>query len=205
MRKEITLELLQSLKYGTDRELLETAVQSGDAFVDIYDTYTWYRAIGTAVAPRSILELGVRFGYSAIAMIKGAQLAGVQEIAYTGLDAEVDGIESNVIAAENIERVTGIKPVIIKVNTSDTQLPCFPVCDIVHVDGDHSVIGIATELVIAEMFVSDDGIILVDDCDAMHIGNAVDALCRLIHIPLLILPTVHSLSVIDLKQKNKEK
>lgn len=184
-------------KWGEDRKILTGAVQCGDEwFVDAYDTYTWYRAVAMKLQPRSIAELGVRYGYSAIAMIKGARLDS-----FVGIDGEADGILSNDTALRNIQDTSSAATnvTIHKLNTR-TQfkdiITAIGHCDMIHVDADHSPEGIVRELDIARRVCS--GTILVDDCDVTHILDAAQDLARRKGAEFLILPTQHQLGVIIL-------
>jgi predicted O-methyltransferase YrrM len=197
--------LRQSL---TDAEILGSAKQSGDDFVDTQETYTWYRALSAAKAPKSILELGVRYGYAAIAMLQGANWAGIKEPLYVGVDCQFDGINSNEIALKSINEHTKSKAVILSVDTRNTAganaaINGYGTFDIVHVDADHSISGIANELEIAQMWVKPTGLIVIDDCDVDHVRNAALALCDQFGVLPLELPTFHRTIVVDVKKRTK--
>lgn len=189
-------------KWGTDREILTGIVQPCDTwFVDAHDTYTWYRAVAMALQPHRIAELGVRYGYSAIAMIRGAR-----PDSFVGIDGEADGVSSNGTALKNITNspnttdVTRLTHVTIHAFNTHTQfkpiIDTIGKCDMIHVDADHSREGIMRELDIARRVCS--GTILVDDCDVLHILDAAQELARRKSAEFLILPTHHRLGVIIL-------
>ena len=210
-----TLEDISQFRRGlTDADIIGSAKQPGDDFVDTHDTYTWYRAIGAAKVPASILELGVRYGYSLIALGKGACDAGSDSLGrclkIVGIDAETDGVQSNRVARRYLRAVFPEADVWIPdYNTCNpgsvnailgTSLNKFPF-DIVHVDGDHSETGIQNELVIAEQQIASDGWVLIDDIDTPHIKAVADEFCSKLGIIPLLIPTFHGLYLCDMGSK----
>src|SRR3990167_848191 len=205
-RQSIVLDLLRTLRHGkTDAQIIGDAKHPGDDFIDIHETYSWYRAIGCAKAPITILEIGVRFGYAGIALICGAVWAGVKSPSYVGIDAETDGIVSNTIALNNIidacpvsrNGASGGTAYIIKANTRYVAAVNAAIAgqlfDIVHVDGDHSIQGVQNELSIASAAINPTGWILIDDIDTPHIKDAADKFCKSHGIIPLHVPTFHGL------------
>jgi len=188
----------------TDTEIVAPAAQAEDTFLLGNLTYRWYYAVGMAKAPRWILETGVKYGYSAIAMCKGARQSG-QEPVFVGIDAEADGITCNPIAKAALDSL-GIQHRIIRANTRDVDTVNASIeesFDIVHIDADHSPEGIAQELRIAEKFVSSTGLILVDDVDVAHVADPAAEFAASRGISILHLPTQHGVFVIDMNEANK--
>ena len=189
----------------TDIEIIGSAAQPSDTFLDNAETYSWYFAVAAAKAPQRIIEFGVRYGYSLIAMAKGARWANDSIlIELVGFDREADGIASNDIARANIVRETGITARILAEDTR-TMNPDLvkPSVDIIHVDGDHSPEGIARELELAVSYIKPDGLILVDDMDSPHVASATEALAANLGIQLIMLPTQHGLGVLDMAKRTK--
>ncbi len=211
--RDSKLTLAEVSKYApgfTDAVIVGDAKQPGDDFVDVNHTYVWYRALAQVTAPRSILEMGVRYGYSGIAMLKGAQSAGIFNSDYVGIDGEVDGVLSNEIARRHLQVVNPRRGsvLIVKANTKDilnepksTLDLIRPAAffDLVHIDGDHSPEGIITEFKLADYWVKPDGIIVVDDMDTPHVCTATVSWCRDHKKEFIIMPTVHGTAVIDMK------
>lgn len=83
-------------------------------------------ALATLCQPRSILEIGVRAGYSAAAFLSACPGA-----AYHGLDSGCDGLHFLIHAREALK---------LRVDLFDSQRQTFDGrgYDFVHVDGDHS-------------------------------------------------------------------
>lgn len=213
----ITYERIDALRHGkSDTDIIGSAKQPGDDFIDTHDTYSWYRAIGCAKAPQRILELGVRYGYAGIALITGARWAGIQDTLYMGVDGEIDGIESNAIAEENLLLASQISKnggpggsvKLVKENTHNVEkvsaaIDGYGAYDVIHVDGDHSPEGIKAELQIAKIWVKPNGLILVDDCDTTHVCAATLDLCEEFGLKPIMLPTIHQTAVIDMRKRSK--
>lgn len=159
------------------QEILGGAIQPCDADSDFIlsdNYYQWYDAIGFSKKPDDIIEIGVRFGYSAIAMLRGARAAGADPD-YCGFDNEYDMKGSNAIAEFLIRRY-GNPGANISV-TNPYEDPDFEsryrgLADLVHVDGDHSEDGIRRELSWAHRWAAPGGWILVDDAEVRHIHKA---------------------------------
>ncbi len=201
--RNLSVGAIEAKKYGSDRELLDTAIQQGDEwFIEGYDTYTWYRAIANCVAPKCILELGVRFAYSGIAMLRGA-LESSYEPHYVGIDNEHDGVASNAIALRYL-RALDKTAEIINADTCnhvliDTELSLRGrLYDLIHLDANHSPEGIAEELTVAQRWVSENGVILVDDIDVPHIAEAVQQFCSAHGFIAVLIPTHHQLYLIEM-------
>lgn len=189
-----------------DLDIVAPAAQPGDDFLMLGRTYNWYYAVGAVKAARRILETGVKYGYSAIAMCKGAMSLGITP-EFVGIDAEADGITCNPIATAALTEL-GIPHTILPMNTRDVdgirfKLFGFDLYDIVHIDADHSPEGIERELRIAKEFCSPTGLILVDDVDAPHIDEAARRFADSIGVEPLLLPTQHGLLVIDVRQATR--
>ena len=189
----------------TDREILSNSIQMCDEwFVDLNKIYRWYWAVGAMIKPESVLELGVRYGYSAVALLRGLlATAGSCDIPYIGVDSECDGIPSNAIAAKNL-RWLNPQAAILKYSTADPELNStiqsvrgrgLPF-DLIHIDGDHSEAGIINELAIAKIWSTGNTIILVDDCNTDHINKAVTDFCCESGRMVTYLPTYHRLGLV---------
>ena len=192
----------------SDTAIIGAAKQPGDDFVDTHETYAWYYAIAAAKVPWYIMEMGVRYGYAAIAMILGTQAADCRvSPMYTGIDNEYDGVPSNSVARDNIYKRTKVPAQICSIDTADIQSVCLvtglKVYDIVHVDGDHSEQGILNELTIAEKCVTADGLILVDDIDTEHVRTAAEKFADKYGIIPIHIPTFHGMYLINMKQRGK--
>src|SRR6185436_5879006 len=127
-----------------------------------------------------ILEIGVRFGYSAYAMCLGALGAGMTNVEYVGMDAQYfshDGILSNVHASNNLQRLwPHVKPNILSVNTQLEPLPCsvaFSTYQLINVDGDHSYEGCLKDMNATWPLLDPGGVMIVDDTGMVDVHQAI--------------------------------
>lgn len=125
--------------------------------------YEAKHAVAQRLSPASILEIGVRAGYSALAF-----LWAVPSSEYLGLDAQTEDYEQSTDLAEHAARI--LTPYDARFQHVDTQtLDRLPLTrdggpfDLVHVDGDHSREGAEHDIRLA----LDSGAswVLVDDYD----------------------------------------
>ncbi len=133
-----------------------------------FGCYLWHYYLGNTLKPRRIGEIGVRFGYSLKAFIKGALDAGVTPEAY-GWDNEqyepgcMDIVESHI---SKIVPYKGYKVDTQKLESLRIEL------DFIHVDGDHTEAGAMHDMNLAWNAVSTHGHILVDDICEPPIAKA---------------------------------
>jgi predicted O-methyltransferase YrrM len=125
---------------------LKTILQGKDLESGLYtqsDQYEIYYELGAQLTPASILEIGVRFGYSLASLACGANL--FKNV--FGVDAEVYEPGSNAVAKQSLKSL-GINATLFQ-STSDefdtgrTGLTSF---DLVHIDGDHTTEGALRDL-----------------------------------------------------------
>lgn len=205
-RFPLSIERIRALLHGkTDREIILAPVAS-DTWIDKYYIYPWYRAIGCATAPRLILELGVRYGYSAVALITGCNWAGVRPT-YVGVDGHIDGVDSNSYALGYLNTMD-CNSAVLQADTRNVADVCAKIgqlelglYDLVHVDADHSPEGIINEIRIAKNFVKPDGVILIDDLDTPHVRRAADEFCATLGITPIEIPTHHGLYLVDMAKR----
>jgi hypothetical protein len=120
--------------------------------------------IAAALQPRRIIEIGVRCGYSAWAM-----LSAVPRASYLGIDnrdpAYGDGAAFAAHAAGLLEGFAGAR--FLNANSRElVDLPP-PVADLVHVDGDHSFEGAQHDIELALR--SGARWVLIDDTDYLDL------------------------------------
>lgn len=124
------------------------------------------------VSPKSILEIGVRAGYSAISF-----LSACPDASYVGVDAE-NGTHGGkggpwMWWAQKILRDFNVQ--FVKADSQTlSELPGGPY-DLIHVDGDHTTAGALHDMNIALNSLASGGIMLVDDYDYIkEVRKAVD-------------------------------
>jgi predicted O-methyltransferase YrrM len=173
----------------SDREIIGPILQERDAKEDYLSgnrTYAWHVAIGAAVRPEEIGEIGVRFGYSLYSLARGARTSSGVSPQLWGWDAECYVPGSIAIAKAALGDHANLCPV----NTQNlTALSCPPL-DLFHVDGDHSFAGCSHDMALAWAVLRPGGVMLVDDVS--FIGDCRDAVSRFAasnKITYAVLPT----------------
>lgn len=135
-----------------------------------------YRVLWEAVrefAPRRIVEIGVRAGYSAWTMLDAAPDAWL-----IGIDADFDGVTVNSHggypgAWQHAVRICAGRDFRLMLADSH-KLDRLPDCDLLYIDGDHDENGVWADLMLAER--SGAPVILLDDYAVPNLGikSAVD-------------------------------
>lgn len=129
--------------------------------------YEWYVAVGRYFKPVKILEIGVRYGYSLMALAIGANAKVLK-----GYDIEEYEPGSNARAVEAIsQRLKGAKVSIELCNSQElTELP--EQFDLISIDGDHSYAGTLHDL---ELTLGKCKVAVIDDYDFLgDVTRAVD-------------------------------
>lgn len=171
------------------RRLLESAdpIDLAAGYLPTLESY--YRglyAIAAELAPRSIVEIGVRAGYSAFAMLCACPhaRAGLKDLAcrvtyYLGIEADWDEARGENThggrhgAWRHAERLLAPFDAQILLAASH-NIRRLPAADLIYVDGDHSLTGCAADLDLAGE--SMPRCILVDDYDNIpEVRTACDA------------------------------
>ncbi|MCG2710984.1 MAG: class I SAM-dependent methyltransferase [Candidatus Omnitrophica bacterium] len=129
------------------------------------DYYNYYYSYGRYFSPKNILEIGVRYGYSLISLVKGAQESKCFANA-VGIDNQSYERGSERVAYENIKSVTDEFKLINADSQKITDLGKLVGdmrFDLIHVDGDHSYKGCLHDLNITKEILADNGVIIIDD------------------------------------------
>ena len=147
--------------------------EDGRYGVDTY--YVDYARLGHRFAPATILEIGVKYGYSAIALCKGSNYKTGRKVEYYGVDNQFfEG--SNYEASCLIARFSFIQFTLYNHNILQglpEELDSMRF-DLIHLDANHKFPGILVELEIALQHVNKRGVIVIDDYFAPHLSEPVD-------------------------------
>lgn len=173
----LNLDELRALHAATAASITETDVLAGivhdldrDAGWLKEGTYLWYRAIGRYLRPRSIVEIGTRFGYSLVAMIRGSGFVDRVK----SYDWEYDHAGSIAyVEAMLHERYPKIAIDSVCVDTRTISTLGASSYDVGHVDGDHSEEGCYNDCGLAFGALAIGGVLIVDD-----VGGAGDPRAR---------------------------
>jgi hypothetical protein len=156
--------------------------------------YADYAGIARKYAPRSILEIGVRFGYSGISLCRGAA-THMHTVRYNGMDGEFFGgmkrggdpgtlYKSNEVANANFQLAFLGVAVAWELFHCDTQKEPIPEAvlasryDLVNVDGDHSYNGAWNDMAATWSLLNPGGLMLVDDLGMQDVEFAVGNFLR---------------------------
>jgi hypothetical protein len=201
-----TLPLLEQIHAAyanapDDVAILGDALQPcdrGEDYLQDKRSYAWYWAIGRVLKPRVLAEIGVRFGYSALAIAKGAD--GLRS--FHGFDNELY-VPGSITRA--YDALCLYAPVDCAIHNLDTQtvegdlghwLPRTGV-NLFHIDGDHTFNGADKDLWLAQRGTKQGGFILVDDIDwHPEVKEAADQFCEREGYTPVYLPTFRGLYVI---------
>ena len=148
------IELLKTLPY----------VEPDADYLNAFDYYPYLNALAKDLRARKVLEVGVRFGYSAVAFIHGNP---VEE--YVGIDADFYETMGSTWSRANFEHLRSTQPFEFTLHPVNTQeladlsfLGPAPF-DFIHIDGDHSYEGAFTDLKNFWNALGIGGHMLVDD------------------------------------------
>ena len=157
-------------------------------------TYPLYYEIGAVLRPKTILEVGVRYGYSLASLASGAQLTE----GLFGIDFE--GYEQNSvkIASANLKSL-GINATIEYGDSHKFDVEKVfgkKYFDLIHIDGDHTADGALLDLIKFSKFTNT---LLVDDALDARVWRAVSAFITSKDDPISVtyLPSGNGLLIIE--------
>ena len=163
---------------GSVYDILEPHVHPtdvGQPYLKYEDYYGLYLDISRKVKPKVIVEIGVRFGYSAIVMLSGVD----GDCSYFGFDNQSYGeVNPNEYAAKEINKVCKRRSEIVLLDTQTvTELPGLEgiKADLIHVDGAHYAKGVRHDLDLVAKYTHPDTYIIVDDTNHKGMEDAGEA------------------------------
>lgn len=172
-------------RYTIERPLIdEIALPVGDHYGDevFTDYLDFYAGIGRKFKPKRILEIGVRYGYTAISMMTGLHAnRGAPKCEYLGLDDE----SYHPCLARANENFAAVVPWAnaraIRWNSFNGLPPDCGTFDLIHVDGNHDRHGVENDLAHAWPVLNVGGIILLDDALAVYSNPIWQAIQDFLH------------------------
>lgn len=134
--------------------------------------YQAYVGIAKAAKPRSVLEIGVKHGYSLVSMLRG--YSGITCI--VGLDLQTYYPDSQRLARENLWAAGYRDRLELPVASSHGYSKKFEplaLFDLVHVDGDHTYEGACQDIAEYWPRVQKGGVMIVDDLQCWDVMKAI--------------------------------
>ncbi len=165
------VEDIIKLKPESISKIFPQHIFDGDNTRDVYmqhdgNLYEYYVAISNYYKPNSVLEIGVRFGYSLMAMLFGYDIKEIE-----GIDNEAMVHNSNDVALWNVNNLFNVKIKLYHINSFHIPI-LHKFYDIIHIDGEHEQINCLHDL---ELSKSHTKVVIVDDYEShIAVKNACD-------------------------------
>ena len=183
-------ELFKSLAFPPDPRLVPATTEE--------NYYQLYSAISAALRPRSYLEIGTLFGYSTVAVARGAP--DLESVVSCDLQMYENPypFPSQQIAERNL-RASGYQGKTKFVAGSSRELPYHiagSTFDLILIDADHSYEGCRSDVLMGYEFLNPGGAIMIDDLDVAPVfAAAMDCMRELNIAPKdrCFVPTKHGL------------
>jgi predicted O-methyltransferase YrrM len=137
--------------------------------------YQLYFALAAVFRPRSYLEIGTMFGYSTVAVSRGAP--DLRRIVSCDLQTYENphSLSSQLIAERNLRSsgFTGGTKFIVEDSRRLKEHVAEETFDLILVDGDHSYEGCRSDILTCYELLSPGGVIMIDDLDIPPVFSAV--------------------------------
>ncbi len=188
-------EIFQGLPYPPSPEVVPAGFEE--------NYYQYYFAIAEVLRPRTYLEIGTRFGYSTVAVSRGAK--GLRRIVSCDLETYENpaGIPTQQVAEANL-RASGYSHEAVFIADDSRRLMHYvsgETFDLILVDGDHSYEGCLADLTTCSALMAPGGVLMVDDIDQPPVFEAVRDWMRQANISAgsqSFIPTKHGLMLVRL-------
>jgi predicted O-methyltransferase YrrM len=144
--------------------------------------YEDYFLLAQYFRPRSILEIGTRFGYSLIAMCRGAAPGRVVSIDLESYENCFDA-PTQAVARRNLDACVGPAAGREFIVGDSHQVRVEETFDMIHVDGDHTEAGARDDVVMYFERLNPGGVMLVDDLDQPPVLNGFRAAVAALGLP----------------------
>ena len=191
------IELKKNCKL-TDFDVIGDLLQPMDKdaeFVTGDNNYVWFYLIGKYFRPKTIAEMGTRFGYSMKAFVKGAGHAP-KFYSLWSFDLECDGITLNIFE-DYFKNHLKIKNLHInKVNTWEISSLNVSSVDLCFVDGYHTTDGCYHECELGFNSLRSGGVMVVDDVNFDFIKTGVEKFCNERGLSYSYLPSLRGIYLI---------
>jgi len=150
-------------------EYFETKELQGIGKINLLEAFL-IREICKELQPKFILEIGIFTGVSTLILAKIAEQYDGKFVAFDGKLAR--GVQKNVDIVGLQDRTTLIEAWTPWIGESIDNWEI----DLLHIDGDHSRIGVIADFHFFNRFLKKDGVVLFHDNDLLAVRNAVEIL-----------------------------
>jgi len=171
-------------RFYFDRAIIDkVALPLGDRYPDeiMSNYFAQYGGMVQKYRPRRILEIGVRYGYTAIVLCTAALYTAVRsgktdcDVEYLGIDDESYHANSCAQANENFRiAIPWANARCLRWNSFDGLPPSCNSFDMIAIDGNHDQHGVFNDLQICWPALNPGGVILLDDYQMPQIVRAID-------------------------------
>jgi predicted O-methyltransferase YrrM len=186
-------DLFRTLAFPPDPALVPATTEE--------NYYQMFFAMGAALQPRTYLEIGTRFGYSLVAVARGApKLECVVSCDLETYD-NPHALSSQTIAERNL-RASGYRGEAIFIADDSRRLAQHVAgkrFDLILIDGDHSYEGCRCDILTCYPLLAPGGVLMVDDLDIPAVFSAVMDSVRELEIAAhdrCFVPTKHGLYLV---------
>jgi predicted O-methyltransferase YrrM len=165
----------------TEREILGDFLRpcDADAYYMGHGVGEWYYYLGFTYRPKTILELGTRWGYSLKALYEGSRAGegasnSPSDYRLYSFDSEVDCPGSCQYVRDKFAQMNlAISVQCFKINLRDIpdDLGIGELVDLAHVDADHSIEGTYQDCHLAYRYVRSGGVMVIDDMKESATGG----------------------------------
>lgn len=153
----------------------------GTPWLDCRDNYEWYFTYGKIYQPKSILEVGVRYGYSVFSMCKGSGI--VDKVVL--VDNEMDEPGCLDYAQKYFNEVFPLMEVVLyKDDSSVVYKSINEKFDLVHIDANHKPMHVQSDFRNFWPLVKPGGTMILDDMRSLAGENTVPLAFHI--IPILL-------------------
>lgn len=186
----------------SDIELLGPILQPMDVgrdFVSGHNNYVWWWAIGRVECPRTIAEIGVRFGYSLWTLTGGVVGHHPPEaVELWCYDAEADyGQKTNDVFLATFAKYGFTNIHMHAVDTQKLATLAIPTpVDLVSVDGNHSESGVYHDCRLAYGALRPGGLMVVDDTQPGDVRDGCERFCEDFKLPFAYLNSYRGIHII---------
>lgn len=183
----------------TDRQILGSLVQpkdAGEEWVEGANNYVWWRAVGETFKPKSVVEIGTRFGYSLTSLLSTCVTMRTR---IAVVDDERDADVEPLRVFEHHFRVNMLVSdvTILRADSQKlSELPFTGSFDLGSVDADHTADGCHHDCGLVWDVLRPGGLMVVDDCQPGGVRDGCERFCRERGVDFAYLPSLRGVHLV---------